>query len=266
LGVVFEITPPSSTLTSKPKNPDPDEALVEAWVDRGDAAAFERLVEQYQGYVFRLALSVLGPGCEGDAQDVTQEVFVKIAGQLKHFRGESRFRTWLHRLALNMAFNCRRRPRWRKPHLDLSVLDHRPTPCGADDPYLSAAAAERRRVVSESLDGLPDSLRTVIHLHYWLDVPVEGIASMLEMPTGTVKSHLHRGRQLLFKAMQARGLGCDRSKPAWSATSLRDGTRGGATYAHADLTTKPGVPNLHHVQLHKTEDRWQVVNVAGTLG
>jgi RNA polymerase sigma-70 factor (ECF subfamily) len=227
LGVVFEITPPpSSTLTSKPKSPDPDEALVEAWVNRGDAAAFEQLVEQYQGYVFRLALSVLGPGCEGDAQDVTQEVFVRIAGQLQHFRGESRFRTWLHRLALNMAFNCRRRPRWRKPHVDASILDHRPAPGGSDDPYQSAAAAERRRVVSESIDGLPDSLRTVIHLHYWLDVPVEGIASMLRMPAGTVKSHLHRGRKLLFKAIQARGLGHDRSVPGGAGRSTRLGASG----------------------------------------
>lgn len=190
----------------RPRSQDTDWELVERWVSRGDVAAFERLVELHQAYVFRIALSVLGPGFEPDAQDVAQEVFVRAAGQLQHFRGDSRLRTWLHRLAINTALNCRRRPRWRKPHVDATVLERRPSSACGDDPYLSTAAAERRRAVHEALDALPDSVRTVIHLHYWLDLSVDAIASALRMPVGTVKSHLHRGRKMLFKAMKAAGV------------------------------------------------------------
>ena len=191
---------------SGPRSQDTDWELVERWVSRGDVAAFERLVELHQAYVFRIALSVLGPGFEPDAQDVAQEVFVRAAGQLQHFRGDSRLRTWLHRLAINTALNCRRRPRWRKPHLDAAVLERRPSSACADDPYLSTAAAERRRAVHEALGALPDSVRTVIHLHYWLDLSVDTIASTLGKSVGTVKSHLHRGRKMLFKAMKAAGV------------------------------------------------------------
>jgi RNA polymerase sigma-70 factor, ECF subfamily len=205
--VVFETLSPSSSALTPARIVDPDEALVDAWVSTGDPAAFAGLVALHQGYVLRLALSVLGPGFEADAEDVAQEVFVRVAARLRDFRGDSRFRTWLHRLAVNLALDRRRRPRWRKPHLDASVLDNRPCDDRGSGPFDSAEAAERTRAVSECLEALPAGLRTVIHLRYWLDLTVEEIAEALQIPLGTVKSHLHRGRKLLFHAMQAKGLG-----------------------------------------------------------
>jgi RNA polymerase sigma-70 factor (ECF subfamily) len=187
-------------------NTDADEALVNAIVNRGDPAAFARLVTLYQGYVFTLALSVLGPGGEGDAQDVAQDVFIRVAGHLQDFRGTGAFRTWLRRVALNLALDRRRLARWRRPHVDAAVLERRPTTDGADDPFASAEAAERTRAVGRCLECLPASVRSVIHLHYWLECSVEEIAAALQIPAGTVKSHLHRGRKLLFQAMKAGGL------------------------------------------------------------
>ena len=189
--------------------PDADRALVDACLRGDDPTAFTRLVERHQAYVFRLALSVLGPGGEGDAQDVAQDVFVKVARHLKDFRGESTLQTWLRRLTVNLGLDCRRRARWRKPHVDAAVLDQRPTIERTDDPLSSAEAAERRRAVACCLDALPDAVRSVIHLHYWLECSVDEIAEMLRIPEGTVKSHLHRGRKLLFRAMQAEGLDHD---------------------------------------------------------
>jgi RNA polymerase sigma-70 factor (ECF subfamily) len=196
----------SSAPVPRPTDPDADEALVGAWVDRGEPTAFARLVTRHQTYVFRLALSVLGPGYEGDAQDVAQDVFIRVAGHLQDFRGESTFRTWLRRLALNLALDRRRRARWRKPHVDAAILDQRPADAGADDPFTSAEAAERARVVRACLDVLPDAVRSVVHLHYWLDLSVDEIAATLHVPAGTVKSHLHRGRKLLSHAMTVKGL------------------------------------------------------------
>jgi RNA polymerase sigma-70 factor, ECF subfamily len=185
---------------------DADRALVEACVTYGDQEAFSALVDRYQKWVFRLALAVLGPGGVGDAQDITQEVFVRLAAHLKDFRGDSMFRTWLRRLAVNLAIDRRRHARWRKPHVSLGELDERRTTDRRDDPYRSAEAAERTRVVARCLDVLPDEMRSVIHLHYWMDLPAEEIAVALQIPTGTVKSRLHRGRKLLSHAMRAKGL------------------------------------------------------------
>ena len=187
-------------------DPNDDQALVAAWVNGNDAAAFARLVELHEAYVFKVVLSVLGPGYEGDAPDVVQDVFVRVARQLEHFRGDSRFRTWLHRLAVNLALDRRRRARWRRPHVDPAILERTPTPNGADDPFVSAEAAERRRVVGQCLEVLPDGVRSIIHFHYWLDLSADDIATLLQVPIGTVKSHLHRGRKLLYHAMCVKGL------------------------------------------------------------
>lgn len=204
-GLATETVPPAAP-GANAASPDPDQALVEAWVSRGDPLAFARLVGLHQACVFRLALSVLGPGYEADAEDVAQEVFFQVARRLHGFRGESKFRTWLHRLALNLALDRRRRSRWRKPHVDAEILERRPTANRSDDPFLSSAAAERARAVSECLATLPDSLRRVIHLRYWLGLTTDEISAVLQMPAGTVKSHLHRGRRILFHVLQAKGL------------------------------------------------------------
>jgi RNA polymerase sigma-70 factor, ECF subfamily len=200
----FELPAPPDTAAGQA--PDRDKALVDAWVAYGDPSAFAALVERYQRWVFRLALAVLGPGGVGDAQDIAQEAFVRLAAHLKDFRGDSAFRTWLRRLAVNLAIDRRRHARWRKPHVSLSALDERPATARGDDPYRSAVAAERARTVARCLEVLPDEMRSVIHLHYWMDLPAEEIAVALQIPTGTVKSRLHRGRKLLSHAMRARGL------------------------------------------------------------
>ncbi len=204
LPAALEWRPPSRVAEAQPA--DADMPLVEACVTRGDHAAFAALVERHQKWVFRLALSVLGPGGVGDAQDVTQEVFVRLAAHMKDFRGDSTFRTWLRRLAVNLAIDRRRHARWRKPHVSLDALDERQTADRGNDPYRSAEATERTRVVARCLEVLPDEMRSVIHLHYWMDLAAEEIAATLQIPTGTVKSRLHRGRKLLYHAMRARGL------------------------------------------------------------
>jgi RNA polymerase sigma-70 factor, ECF subfamily len=215
LSVVFETYAPlpPTVVRVRHEPADPDQALVDAWVNRGDADALAELVRLHQAYVFRLALSVLGPGFEADAEDVAQEAFIRAAERLQGFRGECRFLTWLHRLTLNLALDRRRRARWSRPHLDLEVLERRADRTRERDPFTVAAEAERARRLHRCLDGLPESLRSVIHLRYWLDLPIEEIAATLRIPLGTVKSHLHRGRTLLLRAMDATGPGRRRLVP-----------------------------------------------------
>jgi RNA polymerase sigma-70 factor, ECF subfamily len=217
--MVFDTTMPQSSSNAQAREDAAscDQALVEAWASEGKADALEELIRRHQGYVFRLAVSVLGPGFEADAEDVAQETFIRVAERLQGFRGECRFRTWLHRLALNLALDRRRRARWCRPHLDLEVLDRRTERDDADDPFDVTAEAERARALHRCLNALPDSLRSVIHLRYWLDLPIEEVAATLRLPIGTVKSHLHRGRTLLLRAMDALEPG--RSRPVPGAPS-----------------------------------------------
>lgn len=165
-------------------------------------APFDELVARHRDRVFRVALSVLGPGSEADAEDVAQEAFIRLhrstsTGRAR-FRGDSRIGTWLYRVAFNLAVDLRRR-RARRGETDgdetLGTL-----PAG-DDPHGSARSAERARSVARLLATLPESHRAALHLHYWMGHTVAEIAELLDVPPGTVKAHLHRGRERLRAAL-----------------------------------------------------------------
>jgi RNA polymerase sigma-70 factor (ECF subfamily) len=201
-----EVTQPLPTFAAPGRTSDPDYALVEGWADRRDPAALAELIRIHRGYVFNLAHSVLGPAHEPDAEDVTQEAFIKVASRLHQFRRDSTFRTWLHRLTLNLALSRRRQPRWRKDRCDVDLLERLPAPVRRDDPFFAADAMERAQAVNECLGILPDSLRSIVRLRYWRELSLDEIATALCLSLGTVKSRLHRGRRLLSGEMEARGL------------------------------------------------------------
>jgi RNA polymerase sigma-70 factor (ECF subfamily) len=153
-----------------------------------DAASFDAIVIEHQDRVHRVVLSVMGPGFEADAEDVTQDVFVHLLRALDSFRGESALGTWLHRVAFNFAVTRKRRARFRTPHVGTEALSTFDAP---------ATETHARRDVLRAVDRLPDAYRAVIHLHYWMGESVEEMAMTLSRPPGTVKSHLHRARALL---------------------------------------------------------------------
>jgi RNA polymerase sigma-70 factor (ECF subfamily) len=177
--------------------PTHDDMLVEAYATHGDHVAFSVLVERHHRRVFRLVSSVLGPGGVGDAQDITQDVFVALARHLTSFRHDSAFTTWLRRVALNMALDRRRHPRWRLPHVGLAAVTNRLTAHATEDQYGLAAANDQARRVARSLRTLPSGIRRAVYLRYWVGLSAEEISTRLQIPTGTVKSRLHRGRTML---------------------------------------------------------------------
>ncbi len=180
-----------------------DEALVAGYLGTRDPDLFRVLVERHQERVFRLVVSILGPFADLDAEEVTQEVFVRVHQRLASFRGESRFSTWLHRLAYNRAIELRRRARLRFEHVPCGDLQAAPTP---DGPHEAALESERERAVARLVEELPDVYRSVVHLHYWMDQSVEEIAATLDVPTGTVKSYLARARARLWERARAGGI------------------------------------------------------------
>ncbi len=88
----------------------------------GDQQAFAELIGRHSARVFRLAVSILGREFIPEAEDVTQEVFLKVHHAIQSFRGEAEFSSWIYRIAFNQAVNLKARVRFRSPHADESVL------------------------------------------------------------------------------------------------------------------------------------------------
>jgi RNA polymerase sigma-70 factor (ECF subfamily) len=159
---------------------------------QGDEAAFEQLVLRHQRYVFNLAYRVLGDYTE--AEDMTQEAFVRVWRGLSGFRGQARFTTWLYRIVHNLCLN-------RLPGLQRELLQTEPLEEVLADPGPSPAdlfaVREQMAFLHAQMDRLPEKYRLVLTLRYLQHLSYDEIAAALEMPMGTVKTHIHRARRLL---------------------------------------------------------------------
>ena len=155
---------------------------------QGDRDAQRELFETFEVTVYRLAIRMVGTA---DAADVTQQVFLQLFRSIDQFRGESRFSTWLYRLAVN---ECLQHIRRRKPAaqlpVDLEPPDHSPSP---------AVQAEQRDLLEQALEKLPTDLRAIFLLREVEKLDYARIADVLEIAEGTVASRLNRARGTLRK-------------------------------------------------------------------
>ncbi|MDH7493309.1 MAG: RNA polymerase sigma factor [Candidatus Saccharicenans sp.] len=191
-----------------------DEKLVAWFLESGDQAAFSQLVERYQKKVFRLVCSVLGPFSEASAEEVCQEVFIKLFKKVRLFSSRSNFSTWLYRLAYNTALDWRRQNRLR-----LSLTSSFESGTGEPEdstpnPMEVLLGEERRLMVLQAIEELPEIYRTITYLHYWLEAPLEEVAGQLGLPEGTVKSYLFRSREILRKSLEKKLAGTGPQKRA----------------------------------------------------
>lgn len=181
---------------------DTDESLVARCRD-GDERAFAELVSRYRDPVFRLVVSILGPGFAGDAEEVAQEVFLRVHHALASFRGESKFGSWVYRIAFNQALNLKARARYRAPHVNEQALGLLASP---EESPLDRFERERRaRALVECVEELPEVYQSALRLHYWMGSSVGEAAMLLGVPENTVKSYLHRARRLLHAMLKGRG-------------------------------------------------------------
>lgn len=181
-----------------------DDQLVIRCRDHQDQDAFGQLVHRYRDRVFRLVVSILGQEFAPDAEDVAQEVFVRIHHALKTWRGDAAFGTWVYRITFNHALNVKARMRYRAPHVPADVLATRPSEHPSADQQLDAV--RRHAMVLACVHELPEIYQSALRLHYWLGASMSEIAVMLDTPENTVKSYLHRARKLLHVMLQQRGI------------------------------------------------------------
>jgi RNA polymerase sigma-70 factor (ECF subfamily) len=184
-----------------------DDCLVRG-LREGCESAYETLVERFQQPVFNLVSRLLKD--PGEACDVAQEVFLKVFRKIGSFRGESSLKTWIYRIAVNEAHN---RSRWHIRHRGQEVaLESGEETAGCRErlaaprssPYEFVLDRERRSLVEAALADLNPSYRTAIVLRDIEDLNYDEIAEILQIPLGTVKSRILRGREALRRELEKR--------------------------------------------------------------
>lgn len=169
---------------------------------RGDTEAFAALVALHERFVYNLALRALGNA--DDAADTAQEAFVRAWLALPTFRQDSRFRTWLYRIVINLSIN--RMPRLRRELNDLThdEMADIPEPAASSlDPLTRLELQEQRTLLHHEIDRLPEQYRLLVSLRYQHELSYDEIAAMLGLPVGTVKTGLFRAKARLREALSA---------------------------------------------------------------
>lgn len=174
-----------------------DDRLIDSTL-AGDSNAFGSLVLKYQDRLYATLVHMLGS--VHDARDVAQDAFLLAYEKLETFRRESSFYSWLFRIAYNAAISHR-----RKGRRDRSSMDHHAAAPGSElpdvrpttDPAYQLEAEDSRRQVRDALDSLGPEYRDAIILKELEGLQYDEIAEILNCPIGTVRSRIHRARQLL---------------------------------------------------------------------
>lgn len=185
---------------------DPDREFVEL-ARKGDAGAFAVLVERYQRLLTTLALGILGN--EGKAEDIVQEAFISAWKSLPGFRGDSKFRNWLCRIALNKARSLLRWGRLRR-WISLSeptgergetLQDRLQDSSPEVNPEHSSLRKEQSQAVRSAVAEMPLQQRTAVLLRSG-GLEVSEVAEAMRVAEGTVKAHLHQARLRLGKLLE----------------------------------------------------------------
>ncbi len=162
------------------------------WVERaqaGDVRAFEYLYRDHVGRVYALALRMTADARE--AEEATQDVWVRVWERLETFRADSSFSTWLHRLAVNRILD-RMRSRKRREGRSASLDDPGVNRWGTEP-----SKTEERMELERAIAALPEGARTVFVLHEVEGLKCREVAEATGTAVGTVKAQLHRARKLL---------------------------------------------------------------------
>jgi RNA polymerase sigma factor (sigma-70 family) len=175
-----------------------DDVLIREFQD-GNVAAFNELVRRYQERVYWVARRLVGD--HADADDVSQEVFIKVYDSLRGFRSESSFYTWLYRITVNAALNVLRRNRIR----NFVRFDDLLMPLVSEElrPDEHLEGKEQRTLLEEAIASLPKRQRTVFVLRYYENLPYDEIARILKRSIGGMKANYFQAVKKISKYLKA---------------------------------------------------------------
>lgn len=179
------------------------DADIQAVLQAGDTvAAFSALLERYELKVFRLCSSMLRDSSL--AQDVAQEVFLRVWRHLHHYDAQSgAFSTWIYAIARNQCLTVLRKPQPGWASLDDTEIAQQVAQLAAPSEHNDSASLAWLRSLVQAL---PTAHRSCLMLYYFEDNSVAEVATLLDLPEGSVKTHLHRARQALRRTLQQHGV------------------------------------------------------------
>jgi RNA polymerase sigma-70 factor, ECF subfamily len=180
--------------------PDP-RVLVSRILD-GDSAAFRQLVDDYQRLVSHIVFRLISD--RQDREDICQDVFVKVYQNLGRFRFESKLSTWIGQIAFNTGISYLEKK--KLPAVEETTADYEKPVDGFESPRPDTLAETRdiAEHVRGEIDKLPSHYRVVLTLYHLDGISYAEIADIMNLPEGTVKSHLFRGRKMLKDRLTAK--------------------------------------------------------------
>ena len=184
-----------------------DDYLLVLAARRGDSTAFSTLVERHSTAIFKLAKKLLRDIDE--AEDATQETFIRAYNRLETFSGRSTFATWLYRIGINICHDHLRRQLRRQQIQerymeirDINIDRSWPNECHSLDPEHAVLALEKCQTVSRALAQLSISYRTTLLLHDIEGLTISKVATLTQVPLSTAKSRLRRARLTLVTLLK----------------------------------------------------------------
>jgi len=178
-----------------------DQELI-AKIKNHDQNAFKQLFEQYQHLVYNICYRMSGN--REEAEDITQDVFIKIYHAIDKFRGDAKLSSWIYRVAVN---TCLKRERRKKLEnwISLEFLfqdKEKFHPVSPDEtPYQEVEITERERIVQQAIQQLPSRQKTALILHRYENLSYTEIAAVMKISLSAVESLLHRAKDTLTKKL-----------------------------------------------------------------
>jgi RNA polymerase sigma-70 factor, ECF subfamily len=191
---------------------DEDKELVRR-AQNDDPWAIEQLVLRYQKKAYAIAYQMLG-GDEQEAQDRTQDAFLKAFRKIKQFKGNASFYTWLYRIVINTCLDARRhRRRWKEIFLpwrldrqkdedSLSSYEEFPDPDKNSNPLSTVRKRQLENDVKKVMNTLSERQRSILQLKIFHEMSISEIAQVMNLAEGTVKTHLFRATQVIQKKLK----------------------------------------------------------------
>ncbi|WP_010631745.1 RNA polymerase sigma factor SigW [Sporolactobacillus vineae] len=174
-------------------------------VKKGDHQAFADLVDRYKNSVCSICLRMVGN--REEAEDLSQEAFIRAYNNISKFDSDRKFSTWLFRIATNLSIDSLRR---KKPSVSLDaeipgtegLALNTLLPGNTVPPDEQIVMAETEQWIQKEIGALPDKYRSAVILKYVEDLSLKEISEIMRLPVGTVKTRVHRGREMLRKNMK----------------------------------------------------------------
>jgi len=184
--------------------PSPSAEPLEALIQRclaGDQQAWEQIVRLHWRKVFNVAYKFVGK--HDAAEDLTQDIFLKIFKSLDTFDRRANFQTWLVSVSRNLCIDHYRSVRKERETIDREIDASELSPASPDrGPFAALEQRDRVVLLRQALSALPETLRTAVVLRDLQELSYQEIADRLELPEGTVKSRINRGRAELARQVQ----------------------------------------------------------------